>query len=203
MDSPGRLSKKSGSFLFLSPIEVAMIEPFPAATLDAELSHRLRHFTGATGEIQGVFLAFAHNPILTERFRSTTVALLRDGALTVRQRELIVLRTVFRCGAAAEWATHTRLFAEEARLDGRQLAALCDVSSLLVFETAERDLVAVADQLCDGTMLDSTLRATILERHGPAILVEVIALVAHYRWASTMTLIAGVAADNGQTFPTS
>ncbi len=179
-----------------------MIEPFPGATLDAELSHRLRHFTDAKGEIQGVFFAFAHNPTLTEQFRSTTVALLRDGLLAARDRELVILRTVFRCGAEAEWATHTRLFAEEAGLDARQLEALCDVGSLLVFDANERDLVAIADQLHDGTVLDSPLRDAVLERYGPAALVEIVALVAHYRWASTMTLIAGVDSDDEWSFPT-
>jgi 4-carboxymuconolactone decarboxylase len=179
-----------------------MTEPFPSATLNAEFAHRLRHFTDANGEIQAVFLAFAHNPIVTEQFRSTTVALLRDGSLSTRDRELVILRTVFRCGAEAEWATHTRLFAEEAGLDARQLAALCDVGSLLVFDPAERDLVAIADQLHDDTGVESALRAAILERYGPAALVEIVALIAHYRWASTMTRIAGIARDDERAFPT-
>jgi 4-carboxymuconolactone decarboxylase len=196
----------AGSYaLYFSSIEAAMTKPAPLsrAVVDPELAHRLRHFTEADGSLQAVFLVLAHNPLVTEQFRAATIMLLRDGTVPVRHRELLILRTVFRCGADAEWATHVRLFATAAGLSERELAALAhtDIPGNDVFDPTERDLIALADELYSGASLTPTLRASIVACHGLAMLVEIIAIVMHYRWAATMAGVAGVQrADGNQGF---
>src|SRR5689334_2335153 len=51
--------------------------------------------------------------------------LLDRGSITLRERELVIDRTCWRCGAEAEWGVHVTWFGPKAALSQAEIAALC------------------------------------------------------------------------------
>lgn len=127
-----------------------------------------------------LFTTLAHNPRVLSRLFAG--GLLDAGSVTVRQRELMILRTCAQAGADYEWGVHAALFAAAAGLDGGQLAATkrdnplgpdWSAEDLLILDTADA-LFAQAD-LSDGQW------AALSGRFRPAQVVELLALAGYYR----------------------
>ena len=74
-----------------------------------------------------------------------------DLALSVRQRELVILRTTARCGADYEWGVHVAAFAARAALDAAQIASLATgaPSDVCWSDPADRAVIAAVDALHD------------------------------------------------------
>src|SRR5437868_12494449 len=68
-----------------------------------------------------LFLTLAHNPRVLRRVRKG--GLLDPGSITVREREIVILRTCALCGSEYEWGVHVQFFAAVAGLSPAQIAA--------------------------------------------------------------------------------
>src|SRR5262245_15400111 len=68
-----------------------------------------------------LFRVLAKNPRVLGRVRRG--GLLDPGSISVRQREIVILRTTARAGAEHEWGVHAAFFAGAAGLDPAALAA--------------------------------------------------------------------------------
>ena len=68
-----------------------------------------------------LFRMVAHNPRVLRRMRRG--GLLDPGAITARDRELVILRTCARCGAEYEWGVHVTFFAAAVGLTPAEVAA--------------------------------------------------------------------------------
>src|ERR1700734_1930119 len=68
-----------------------------------------------------LFRVLAHNPRILSRFRAGR--LLDAGALSMRERELLILRVSHRCGCDYEWSIHVAGFADAAGLAEADLHA--------------------------------------------------------------------------------
>jgi 4-carboxymuconolactone decarboxylase len=84
-----------------------------------------------------LFRTIAHHDVLLDRFRQIGSSLLSFGRLPDDEREVVILRTTARCGAAYEWGVHKAVFQSDADADalwrgdvpeGRHgvLARMCD-----------------------------------------------------------------------------
>src|SRR5260370_40999539 len=68
-----------------------------------------------------LFRTLAKNPRVLRRIRRG--GLLDPGSITVRQREIVILRTTARAGAEYEWGVHAAFFGSAAGLSDAELAA--------------------------------------------------------------------------------
>src|SRR3954471_23859887 len=68
-----------------------------------------------------LFRTLAKNPRVLRRVRRG--GLLDPGSITVRQREIVILRTTARAGAEYEWGVHAAFFGAAAGLGDAELAA--------------------------------------------------------------------------------
>ena len=64
---------------------------------------------GGTAPQLNIFLTLARYPGLLRKWLPFGGKLLAGGKLTPRDRELIILRSAFRCGARYEWAQHVAI----------------------------------------------------------------------------------------------
>jgi alkylhydroperoxidase family enzyme len=83
----------------------------------------------------------------------------RQCALSLRHRELLILRTTARCGAEYEWGVHVQVFAEKAGLTDAQLRSVTSGSpdDPCWTDPADRAVLHAADALdrdCDLTDAD-------------------------------------------------
>ncbi|MGC0422702.1 MBL fold metallo-hydrolase [Embleya sp. AB8] len=121
-------------------------------------------------------LLIALAPLLTQ---------LAQGLLPPRERELAILRTAHRTGAAYEWHHHTRLGAA-AGLTGSEIARVLDGPDDPGWHEADRALLRAVDELCDDHVLSPATRRELAVHHSTPRLLELLALVGAY------ALIAGI-----------
>jgi alkylhydroperoxidase family enzyme len=174
----------------------------PAPDLDEQTAARLRHYRLPDGRSMDLFLAVAHHPAALDDLRRATTTCLRDLGLSVRDRELVILRTLARAGAEAEWALHVHLFADDAGLSPEDAAATCRPDHE-GWEPRERDLIELADFCHDsaGAVPDDVWRRW-QERWPIGELIALITVAGQYRKVALLTNALALPVPAGlPTFP--
>lgn len=111
--------------------------------------------------------------------------LLDKGALSLRQREIIIDRTTARLGCEYEWGVHIALFADRAALDADQIAALVHgPADAACWTQQEQTLLATIDDLIDHRTIAAATWASLAAHFDEAQILEVIALVGYYHTIS-------------------
>jgi len=111
--------------------------------------------------------------------------LLDRGTLTLREREIVIDRTCWRCGAEAEWGVHVTWFGPRAKLTDPEIAALChDVLPDGCFDERERLLVALCDELHATSRINDELWSSLAAAFRPDQLVELVVLAGFYHTIS-------------------
>ncbi len=119
------------------------------------------------------------HPRLAGRFMAYSGALLREGALKPRWRELLILRTLWRTGFHYEWLWHVHM-APRHDISSTEIVAITQGAEAEGWSSLESDLLRAADQLIDHYIIDddtwSALSAQLCERQ----LIEVPYVVGTY-----------------------
>jgi alkylhydroperoxidase family enzyme len=131
----------------------------------------------------GLFRTIARNPRVLGRIRRG--GLLDPGSITVRQRELVILRTTALAGAEYEWGVHVAFFGDAAGFDARALTAVVhgtpDDPSWAADEAA---LLRACDELHSGARVSDTTWTALRLHFDDAQLIEVLVLAGLYRMVS-------------------
>ena len=130
-----------------------------------------------------LFRTLARNPrIFGKMFAG---GLLDRGALSLRQREIVIDRTTARLGCEYEWGVHVALFADRTALDTDQIAALVHGSAdAPCWTEQEQALLAVVDDLVDRRTIATSTWDDLAAHVDEAQILEVIALVGYYHTIS-------------------
>ena len=112
-----------------------------------EVAEDLRKLMPPGVEPLGLFRTLAHNPRVLRRVRRG--GLLDPGSITVRDREIVILRTTALCRSEYEWGVHVAFFAAAVGLTAEQLAATVS-GRLEAFAPREWPLVEMCDALHRG-----------------------------------------------------
>ncbi|HEX9104014.1 MAG TPA: carboxymuconolactone decarboxylase family protein, partial [Polyangia bacterium] len=86
------------------PFRIAPLEPPYPPEIAASLHKWMP--PGAAVEPLALFRTLQRHPALAERMRPLGAFLLGKTSLTLRERELVILRACARCGAEYEWGVH-------------------------------------------------------------------------------------------------
>ncbi|HEX6838501.1 MAG TPA: carboxymuconolactone decarboxylase family protein [Polyangia bacterium] len=139
---------------------------------------------GAAVEPLALFRVLQRHPALAERMRPLGAFLLGKTSLTLRERELVILRSCARSGAEYEWGVHASAFGGAAGLDAAALDATRAPAPGGPLDAADRALLAVVDELHDtGTVSDAGWRATD-GRFSDEARLELLVLVGFYHLIS-------------------
>jgi alkylhydroperoxidase family enzyme len=148
-----------------------------------------------------LFRTVAQNPRVLQRMMAGS--LLDRGSIALRARELMILRTTARCGAAYEWGVHVATFAAKAGIDERQQRST-------VHGTPDDDcwdgddavVLRLADRLHETNDVDDALWADAAARFSAAQLVELVMLAGLYHAVSYLVNAARFAGEPfAPTFP--
>lgn len=126
-----------------------------------------------------LFRTLAVNPRVFQRLAAG--GLLDRGSLTLREREIVIDRTCFRCGSEYEWGVHIAFFGERARFTDAEIRGLTDDDpEATPFAPSERLLLQLVDELHrDATVGEATWSA-LAAHYAPEQLVELVVLVGYY-----------------------
>lgn len=140
-----------------------------------------------------IFATLAHNRPLSKAFRQLGSHLLLGGVLPAREREIVILRTGWRCGSEYEFGQHHTI-GVSVGLTPQEVERLAD-AGIGEWDENDRALVALADELCtDDFVSEDTWRA-LAKRWSDSELLELLVLAGFYRMVSGMLNSAGVALE--------
>lgn len=122
-----------------------------------------------------LFRTLAHNPRVLRRVQRG--GLLDPGSISLRFRELVILRTCALCGADYEWGVHATLFAGGAGLDESQRRAGPEDAG---WTTEERLVLELCDELHHTSTVGDALWSRLADSFSHAQLVEVVTLAGLY-----------------------
>jgi len=107
--------------------------------------------------------------------------LLDRGSLTLRERELVIDRTCFRCGSEYEWGVHVAFFGPRAGLTADETRDLCaEDPEATVFGPQERLLLRLCDELHATATVGATLWSALAAEWSAEQLVELVVLAGYY-----------------------
>lgn len=127
-----------------------------------------------------LFRTLAHNPRVLARMMAG--GLLDKGSISVRQRELMILRTTARCGAEYEWGVHVVAFGAKAGWTEAQVAAT--LAGEADWSADEQLILRLADQLHDTHQISDTLWTELAAVFQPAQIIELVMLAGLYHAVS-------------------
>jgi len=161
---------------------IAPLEP-PYAP---DVEEHLRKLMPPGMEPLALFRVMAHNPRVLGRMRRG--GLLDPGSITIRQRELMILRTTARCGSEYEWGVHAAFFARAAELGPEDLdATVHGASDAPVWGREERLILALTDALHESADVPDALFAELSAAFPADAIVELVFLAGLYHAVSFAT----------------
>jgi alkylhydroperoxidase family enzyme len=138
-----------------------------------------------------LFRTVARNPRVLQRMMAGS--LLDRGSVSLRSRELMILRVCARCGAEYEWGVHVATFGAKAQWTPDQLRSTVHGSADdACWSPEDRLVIRLADQLHDTSRVDDALWSDMSVHFAPDALVELIMLAGLYHAVSYMVNATGV-----------
>ncbi|MBC7989879.1 MAG: carboxymuconolactone decarboxylase family protein [Luteimonas sp.] len=165
----------------ISPIE----PPFPP-DIQAEFDKIMR---GAPALL--LFRTVARNPRVLQRWFAGS--LLDRGSISLRLRELMILRTTARCGAEYEWGVHVASFGEKAQWTQEQLVSTVrGTADDPCWSEEDRCVILLADQLHSASAVEEEAWQRVSSSFSPEQLIELVMLAGAYHAVSFMVNAFGV-----------
>jgi len=142
-----------------------------------------------------LFRTLAHNPRVLGRVRRG--GLLDPGTITLRQRELVILRTCALCGAEYEWGVHVAAFARAAGLAAAEIAATVSGDRAALPGADDQALFALCEALHRTATVDDALWDQLAAAFAPDQLVELVALAGQYHAIAYLANALGIECEPG------
>jgi alkylhydroperoxidase family enzyme len=138
-----------------------------------------------------LFRTVARNPRVLQRMMAG--GLLDRGSISLRSRELMILRTCARCGAEYEWGVHIATFGAKAQWTPEQIRSSVHGSAVDDCWTAEDQLVIeLADQLHETNQVSDSTWARLSDHFAADQLIELGMLAGLYHAVSFLANACGV-----------
>jgi alkylhydroperoxidase family enzyme len=133
-----------------------------------------------------LFRTLAHNPRVLQRFLAG--GLLDPGSISLRDRELAILRTCARCGSEYEWGVHVAFFSARAGLSPDEVRATCARElPAEPFGKRDRAILALCDALHERATIDDAVWRSLAGEFEPAQIVELVVLAGFYHTVAFAT----------------
>lgn len=118
------------------------------------------------------------------------------GKIPARDRELLILRTAWRCQSVYEWGQHT-LIARQCGLDDEEISRVKQGPTARGWSQEDAALLAAVDELHDHSRITDVTWARLADRYDERQLLEVPMLVGHYHMLAFALNSAGVQREAG------
>jgi 4-carboxymuconolactone decarboxylase len=157
-----------------------MVDPrIPPLHPEALTDEQRELIGGGTPPPLNIFLTLARYPGLLRKWLPFGGKLLAGGKLTPRDRELVILRTAFRCRARYEWAQHVAI-AGAAGLETEEIRRVAAGPDASGWSDADVTLLRAVDELHDDHCISDHTWNALASRYETEQLIEIPMLAGHY-----------------------
>jgi alkylhydroperoxidase family enzyme len=130
-----------------------------------------------------LFRTVARNPRVLQRMMAGN--LLDRGSISLRGRELMILRTCARCGAEYEWGVHVAVFGAKAQWSEEQKRSTVHGDAAdPCWMPQDRLVIRLADELHDTSGVSDSLWAALAAQFAPEQILELLMLAGLYHGVS-------------------
>jgi alkylhydroperoxidase family enzyme len=172
------------------------IPPLPREGRDPRTEELLAGLRGADGSELNIFATLAHHPRVLKRWSAFGGTLLYAGTLSHRDRELLIMRTAWHCGAHYEWGQHVA-FARAAGLSDEDIARIAEGPDAEGWSAEDAALLRAADELHDHARIDDATWASLAGRYDEQQLIELCMVVGQYHLVAFTLNSLGVQPEPG------
>lgn len=167
-------------------VRITPVDPPYPAEIQAEFDKIMR---GAPPLL--LFRTVARNPRVLQRFLAA--GLLDRGSISLRLRELMILRTCASCGAEYEWGVHVAAFGDKASWTSEQIHSTVHGGPAdACWSGQEGCVIRLADELHATSGVTEELWQEASSAFAPEQLVELVMLAGLYHAVSFMANAFGV-----------
>ena len=155
-----------------------------------------RGLSAPDGAPLNIFGTLARHPKFLKRWMPFAAHVLSKSTLPARDRELLILRTGFRCASRYEWGQHA-VIALRCDIDAEEIdrvKAGPDADGWTVHDAA---LLRAADELHDEARIADATWATLSSAYTDEQLIDVIGAVGNYHLVAFLLNSLGVQLDDG------
>ena len=129
-----------------------------------------------------IFTVLARDADLLQRFLRGSVGYRPDSKLSLRQREVLLLRVCANCNCRYEWGLRVHFFAGQAGITPEQIrASVHGMAEDPVWPAEDRLLLRLADALQDDCDIDNALWAELSGAFSGEAILELLMLAGYYR----------------------
>jgi len=129
-----------------------------------------------------LFTVLARDERLLLRFTGSSVSYLDPSHVTVRQREVLLLRVTARCRCAYEWGMRVHYFAGEAGLSETQIyATVHGNADDAGWQPDDKVLVRLADELHDTDSIGDALWTELRAAFSEEAILQLLLMAGSYR----------------------
>lgn len=143
-------------------------------------SDKLASYELRRGQPLPLFEALAHSPTAFEDLAAGTHAAINRTVLPMREREVLILRTLAQWGARAEWDVHVLIYAPVAPITLAEVEWLGGGGHATTWTARERLLIDVADHLRRDAALPRNLWDGIAHLFSSAECAEILMIAGQY-----------------------
>jgi 4-carboxymuconolactone decarboxylase len=163
---------------------------------ESDLDEEARALLGGTslGPAVNIFRTFIRHPKLFKRWLVFANHILFKSTIPARDREILILRTGWRCRAEYEWGQHVIIGRAAGLTDEEILRITEDPAGWDPFEAA---LIRAADELHDDDIVSDETWAALSEHYSTQQLMDVVFTVGQYTLVSMTLNSFGVQLDTG------
>jgi len=151
-----------------------------------------------------IFTVLARDERLLLRFVNGAVSYLEPSHITIRQREVLLLRVTARCRCAYEWGMRAHYFSKQAGLESAELyASVYGTADDPVWPSQDRLLVRMADELHDDLTISDSLWEKLHVTFSEEAILQLLMMAGYYRTVAYVanSLRLPLEPNVGQPFP--
>lgn len=166
-----------------------------------EVEALLSRYPKRNGYLLKLFRVFANS---TRFLRKGVLDLLdRESPLTMRERELVILRVCAANNCEYEWGVHVAAFGQHAGFSEEQIRATrLGAAEDICWSPEETTLLAAIDELCQQGHMDEPTREAFQAIYTVEQQLEIFALCGNYHTVSFVANAAGLEGEDfGARFP--
>jgi 4-carboxymuconolactone decarboxylase len=171
------------------------IAPVPSPDLDGESSELLRAAGSPGSPATNIFATLVRHPGLFRKWLPFAGKLLA-GKLPPRERELVILRTGWRCRSEYEWGQHV-LIGGALGVTDEELRRVQAGPEAPGWSRSDAALLRAADELHDQSCISDATWSTLSDRYDDRQLIELLMLVGQYHLVAFTLNSLGVEREAG------
>jgi alkylhydroperoxidase family enzyme len=177
------------------------LKPLPEAEWTDEAREALV-LRASSGRPKNIYTTLAHHPELLKRWLVFGSHVLGGSTLPPRHRELLILRTGFRCKSEYEWGQHA-IIAGYVGISEEEIRRVAEGPRAPGWDPFEALLLRAADELHDDQVLSDATWEALCEGYDSKQMLDLVFTVGQYTLVSMALNTLGVQREEGVGgFPT-